>query len=56
MLRGEHTRSKQPEAFCLDHLKTKTRYADLFKGGKQEISNKASIWKLKIKKPITNHK
>ena len=45
MLGGEHTRSKQPAAFCLDHFNTKTRYADVFKDRKQEISCRKSIWR-----------
>ena len=36
-LKGKHTRSKQPAAFCLEYFKTKTRYADALKSLKQKI-------------------
>ena len=40
MLRGQHTRNKQPPAFCLEDLKTKTRYADVLKGLEQKICDR----------------
>ena len=48
--------NQQLAAFRLEDLKTKTRYADVFKGRKQEISYRENIWRLKSKKPITSDK
>ena len=68
MLGGEHRRSKV-YASCLEVLrklptcsftfrclKTKTRFADVFKARKEEITYRKGIYRLKRKKPLTSHK
>ena len=46
----------QPAAFALEVIKTKTRFADVFKARKEEITYRKGIYRLKRKKPLTNHK
>ena len=45
-----------PAAFALEIIKTKTRFADVFKARKQEITYRKGIYRLQRKKPLTSHK
>ena len=46
----------QPATFALEVIKTKTRFADVFKARKQEITYRKGIYRLKRKKQLTNDK